>query len=222
MKDAMTLETLLEKISSADPDERSEAWMSAGEVGTSAIKPLAAIVARTTPVVAALAKELAILERAERDEEARAKIAAKQDELSQPLEAGRAAKRALWKIVRHVGRPGASVEKQAALGELLDLLSAAAQPATISREVIAMLSETGDDQAVDAIADLLDDEELREHARVALERMPTKMALAALQTALETATGDFQISIAQSLRARGMEVPDLPSEKDMSSITEEP
>lgn len=211
MEETMTLDTLLEKINSTDPDVRGEAWMGARQVGNTAIKPLAAIMARTAPVVAALCKELAILERAGRDEEARNKIAKKQDELSQPLQVGRAAKRALWKIVRHVGRPGAGEEKEAAIGILLDLL-ASTQPLAIRREVTAMLSEIGDDQVVDAIADLLNNEELREDAREALERMPTKKALAALQTALETVTGDFRIDIARSLRARGMEVPDLPSE----------
>ncbi len=207
----MTLDTLLEKINSTDPDVRSEAWMAAREVGTEAIKTLAATMAQTAPVVAALGKELAILERAGRDEEARNKIAAKQQELSHPLEVGRAAKRALWKIVRHVGRPGAGEEKEAAIGVLLDLL-APTQPVAVRREAVAMLSEIGDDPVVDVIADLLDNDELREDARVALERMPTKMALAALQTAFETVTGDFRIDIARSLRTRGMEVPDLPSE----------
>jgi len=185
--------------------------MSATEVGHTAIKPLATIMAQTAPVVAALAKELAILERAGLDEEARNKIAAKQEELNQPLEVGRAAKRALWKIVRHVARPGASREKETAIGLLLDLL-APIEPVPVRREVVAMLSEIGDDQVVNGIADLLDNEELREDARVALERIPTKTALAALQTALETVTGDFRRDIARSLRARGMEVPDSPSE----------
>lgn len=211
MDETITLDTLLAKINSTDPDVRAEAWMAARDVGTSAIKPLAAIIAQTSPVVVALGKELAILERAGRDEEARSRIAAKQKELTQPLEVGRAAKRALWKIVRHVGRPGSGEEKDAAIGTLLDLL-APTQPVAVRREAVAMLSEIGDDQVVDAIADLLDSQELREGARVALERMPTKKALAALQTALEMMTGDFRTDIARSLRARGMEVPDLPSE----------
>lgn len=211
MEETMTLDTLLEKINSTDPDVRDEAWMAAREVGVPAIKPLAAIMAQTAPVVAALGKEVAILERAGRDELSRDKIAAKQEELRQPLEVGRAAKRALWKIVRHVGRPGAGEEKEEAIRILLDLL-APTQPIAIRRDAVSMLSEIGDDQAVDAIADLLDNEELREDARVSLERMPTKTALAALQMAFETATDDFKADIARSLRARGMAVPELPSE----------
>jgi hypothetical protein len=37
--------------------------------------------------------------------------------------------------------------------------------------------------------------------------------LAALQTALQSAPDDFKLNVAQSLRARGAEVPGLPCEK---------
>ena len=37
------------------------------------------------------------------------------------LEVARAAKRALWKIVRHTGRPGADKEKNAVAGKLVDV-----------------------------------------------------------------------------------------------------
>lgn len=212
MESTPHLESLLDKVNSSDPDARTEAWLGAAEIGVSAIKPLAAIIAQTAPVVAALAKELAVLDRAVPNDESRERIIAKQAELNRPLEAGRTAKRCLWKIVRHVGRPGASEEKETAARELLGLLSES-QPVVVRREVVSMLSEIADDDAVEAIADLLDNEELRDEACDALERIPTKSALAALQTALQTASGDFRISIARSLRARGMEVPDSPSEE---------
>jgi len=212
METTPSLDSLLEKVNSNDPDDRTEAWLNAAEIGVPAIKPLAAIIARTAPVVAALAKELAVLERSVPDEETREKIVAKQAELSGPLEAGRTAKRGLWKIVRHVGRPGAGEDKEAAVAELLNLLNESL-PVAIRREAVIMLSEIADDMVVEAIADLLDSEELRENACIALERIPTKTALAALQAALETAPDDFKVNIARSLRSRGMEIPDLPTEK---------
>jgi hypothetical protein len=213
METTTPLDVLLEKLNSNDPDDRTEAWLSAAEIGVPAIQPLASIMARSAPVVAALAKELAVLERSVPDEETREKIVAKQAELNRPLEASRAAKRGLWKIVRHVGRPGAREEKEAAVAELLNLLNESLSVA-IRREAVCMLSEIANETAVDAIADLLDSEELRDDACIALERIPTKTALAALQAALVTAPDDFKVTIARSLRARGMEVPDLPSEGD--------
>ena len=46
-----------------------------------------------------------------------------------------------------------------------------------------------------------------------LQRIPGEKSLAALKAGLESAPADFKINIAESLRARGMEVPGLPSEK---------
>jgi len=54
------------------------------------------------------------------------------------LEVARAAKRALWKIVRVAGRPGAEEEKKAVADELIPLL-ANDQPTSVRREVLWML-----------------------------------------------------------------------------------
>jgi len=70
------------------------------------------------------------------------------------LEVARAAKRALWKIVRHTGRPGADKQKQAVADSLAGLLGGEV-PVAIRREVLWMLSEIGDKKAIEPIAKLL-------------------------------------------------------------------
>lgn len=155
---------------------RAEAWLSAGEVGAPAVRPLAAVMT---------------------DKE---------------LEVARAAKRGLWKIVRYVGRPGAGDEKNAVAAELIALLSGS-QPTPVRREVLWMLSEIGQDKSVEAIAALLSNRELREDARMVLQRIPGRRSIAALRAGLKAAPKDFKINIAQSLRQRGVRVRGLPCVK---------
>ena len=208
----LTLKTLLAGINSDDPDQRTQAWLAAGAVGAPAVKPLAALMNDTAPEVERLAEEVRKLQA---DKAPKKVVTAKQKELEQPLEVGRAAKRAIWKIVRHVGRPGADREKRAVVAELIGLLGPA-QPAAVRREAMWMLSEIGGDETVHALRqhpEILDDKELREDARCAVERIPGEAALQALKDALDRAPEDFKINIAQSLRARGVEVPGLPCQK---------
>ena len=128
------------------------------------------------------------------------------------LEIARAAKRALWKIVRHAGRPRAVKEKRAVEAELVGLLGKD-QPVPVRREVIWMLSEIGARNSIKAIAKLIANTELREDARMALERIPNKQALQALRYRFKKAPGDFKPNIAQSLRKRGVEVDGYPCQK---------
>jgi HEAT repeat protein len=128
------------------------------------------------------------------------------------LEVARAAKRALWKIVRHAGRPGAAKEKSAVVKELVVLLGNN-QPAAVRREVLWMLSEIGGRNAIQPIARLTRNEELREDARMALERIPTKRALQALKYRFKNAPEDFKPNMAQSLRKRGVEAAGYPCQK---------
>jgi HEAT repeat protein len=128
------------------------------------------------------------------------------------LEVAHAAKRALWKIVRHTGRPGADKEKSTVETELVGLLGDE-QPVAVRREVLWMLSEIGGRNSIKPIAGLLRNEELREDARMALERIPGERAVAALKAGFETASEDFKPNIAQSLRKRGREVAGYPSQK---------
>ena len=128
------------------------------------------------------------------------------------LEVARAAKRALWQIVRYTGRPGANQERRAVETELISLLGDD-QPVAVRREVLWMLSEIGARRSIEPIAGLLKNEDLREDARMALERIPNRRALAALKAGFEAATEDFKINIAQSLRKRGEEVAGYPCQK---------
>jgi HEAT repeat protein len=130
------------------------------------------------------------------------------------LEVARAAKRALWKIVRHTGRPGTDKEKRTVETELTGLLGDE-QPVAVRREVLWMLSEIGARRSIEPIAGLLRNEELREDARMALERIPGNRAVAALKAGFEAASEDFKLNIAQSLRKRGEEVTGYPSQKLM-------
>jgi len=128
------------------------------------------------------------------------------------LEVARAAKRALWKIVRHTGRPGADDEKRAVETKLLGLLGDD-QPVAVRREVLWMLSEIGGSSSIRPIARLMRNKELREDARMALERIPINRAVRALRASFKTAPEDFKTNIAQSLRKRGEEVEGYPCQK---------
>ena len=128
------------------------------------------------------------------------------------LEVARAAKRAIWKIVRHTGRPGAANAKNAVVAKLCGVLGAD-QPVSVRREVLWMLSEIGGARAIRPIAELLSDKHLREDARMALERIPVPRALQALKAGFEVAPEDFKPNLAQSLRKRGVNVEGYPCVK---------
>jgi HEAT repeat protein len=128
------------------------------------------------------------------------------------LEVARAAKRALWRIVRVAGRPGANKERRAVETELVSLLGDE-QPVAVRREVIWMLSEVGARNSIKPFTGLLRNKDLREDARMALERIPTKRAVTVLKAAFEKAPEDFKPNIAQSLRKRGEEVAGYPCQK---------
>jgi hypothetical protein len=127
------------------------------------------------------------------------------------FEISRSAKRALYKIVRHAGRPGARKEAQAVETELIPLLKSDA--VAIRREVLWMLSEIGGDDAVAPMAALLTDKEVREDARCALMRLPGRKATGALKSAFGSAPEEFKPALAESLRARGEKVSGYPSQK---------
>jgi HEAT repeat protein len=174
--EAQGVDELIARIKSDSAEERTQAWQSAGKVGTPAVKPLAKVMTDDEPEVA------------------------------------RAAKRGLWQIVRYTGRPGANREKRAVETELVALLGDD-QPVAVRREVLWMLSEIGARRSIRPIAQLLRNEELREDARMALERIPTTWAVVALKAGFEAAPEDFKSNIAQSLRKRGEGIPGYPCQK---------
>jgi HEAT repeat protein len=121
------------------------------------------------------------------------------------VEVSRAGKRALWKIVRHAGRPRAREERNAVVTELNGLLDDG-QPTSVRREALWMLSEICGRTSIEPIAGLLSNKELREDARMVLQRIPGKQSVAALKKGLKAAPKDFKLNIAQSLRKRGVTV----------------
>jgi HEAT repeat protein len=187
----LTLDALLQRINSDDPDVRTEAWLAAGQVGAPAVKPLAKIVVQSDAEVKRLQAE-----------------GKNKDQIAQPLEVGRAAKRAMWKIVRTVGAPGAGDAKKAVEDELIGLLGNE-QPAVVRREVFWMLSEIGGDDTVAAIREIpgiLENKEIREDARCCVERIATPFAVRSLADGLEESEDEFRLALAQSLRTLGVEV----------------
>ncbi|MHC4401636.1 MAG: HEAT repeat domain-containing protein [Planctomycetota bacterium] len=186
----LTLDALLERIQSDDAEVRTQAWQAAGSVGAAAVKPLAKIVVESEAKVKALQEQ------------------GEKKEWPKPLEVGRAAKRAIWQIVRSAGAPGKGDAKAAVVEELVGLLGND-QPACIRREAIWMLSEIGGNETIEAfreIPGLLANKEIREDARCCAERIPTEAAVRGLGRALEAAPEDFRLALAQSLRIRGVEV----------------
>lgn len=127
-------------------------------------------------------------------------------------EVARAAKRALWQVARHSGRPGAKTDKAAVIAALLTVL-AEERPDAVKREVMWMLSEIGGRESIAPLASLFSNAELREDARMCVERIPGRASLDALKAALESVPEDFKANIAESLRKRGAAPPEFPSVK---------
>lgn len=127
-------------------------------------------------------------------------------------ENARAARRALYRIVRQAGRPGGEADAKRAETELVALLKS--PEGRVRRTAIALLSEIGGDYAVAPLERSLADSEVREEARQALTRIPGSEATAALRRAHRSAPDAFRAALAESLRSRGEAVSDPASEKD--------
>jgi hypothetical protein len=124
----------------------------------------------------------------------------------------RAAQRALYRIVRHAGRPGAEVEARAVEVELVKAMNQN-RPVQARRDLLWITSEIGKDLALDTVASFLGNAELREDARCVLQRMPGDKSLEILKTAHEAAGDDFKKNLAESLVKRGVAPPGFQSEK---------
>ncbi len=127
------------------------------------------------------------------------------------FEVARSAKRAMYRITRHAGRPGAAHEARAAETALIALLTH--DNATVRRTALWMLSEIGGNQAVRPMAALLHDDQAREDARAALLRLPGKRPTAALRAAFADAPEDFKYALADALRKRGLKIDGYPTQK---------
>ena len=74
-------------------------------------------------------------------------------------------------------------------------------------------TEIGGDESVSAISSLLSHKEIREDARMSLERIAGKKTLEQLTAAMTLIDDDYKINIAQSLRRLGVEVKGFPCQK---------
>ncbi len=187
----LTVEKLLQDLRSPHPEQRTAAWLAAGSLGAEAIPALVELILQSEREVTAL------------------KDQGKTKELAYPLEVGRAAKRAVWKIVRTVGAPGTAAEAKAAVEEALLPYIRPGLPDQLRRDVLWMLSEIGTDRTVREIAELpniLEDTAIRDDARACVQRIGTAYAIKILQRGLEEAQDDFRLAIAESLRVLGVGV----------------
>lgn len=125
------------------------------------------------------------------------------------LETARAARGAIQNIVYHAGRPSAQAEAKAVAAELLKLLGDS-QPLPFRRDVLWMTWQIAGEEAVEPVAALLANADLREDARMALERLPGEKATAALQAALTAAAAADKPALAHSLGVRGVQTPGVP------------
>ena len=128
------------------------------------------------------------------------------------FEAARAARRELAALVHQAGRPGAETERRACSDALVAALGQE-RPEQVRRELLGLIAEISGDEAVSAVEALLLDEALRDDARMALERIPGRRSLKALESALGKVPTDFRRALAVSMRARGMSLQGLPSQK---------
>ncbi len=125
------------------------------------------------------------------------------------LEVARAANRAIQNIVYYTGRPGAEDEAKAVAAELLKLLDND-YPLQLRRDALWMTWQIAGEEAVEPVAALLTNSELREDARMTLERLPGEKATAALKAALAAAAKADKPALANSLNVRGVETPGVP------------
>ncbi len=125
------------------------------------------------------------------------------------FEVARAADRAIRNIVYHCGRPGAESEAHEVTGELLGLLDQS-YPVQLRRDVLSLIWQIAGEQAANRVAACLDDPDVAEDARMALERIPGKQATAALQKAFDRADQDDLPALAYSLGMRGVEIRGVP------------
>jgi hypothetical protein len=128
------------------------------------------------------------------------------------LEIARAANRAIQNIVYYAGRPGAKTEASAVAAQLLKLLGDD-QPLQLRRDVLWMTWQIAGEEAVEPVAALLANAELREDARMALERLPGDRATATLQAALASAPTAEKPALAHSLQVRGVQTPGVPDQR---------
>ncbi len=123
-----------------------------------------------------------------------------------------AAAKTAWEAVKaisyHTSRPGAGAERADAAKRLGDI-AASSKPRSVRAKAIALIGAIGAAESVPMLAKLLLDAELREDARMALERIPGKTSEAALKAAQDGAPDEFKAAIELSFRHRRTRLKDV-------------
>jgi HEAT repeat protein len=114
----------------------------------------------------------------------------------------RAATEALERVTHHAARPGAGKSEAARVAAELLKVASSKRPATVRKEALNQLGFVGTNRDVAPLARLLGDIEVRDDARMALERIPGPQSLRALQEALGRAPADLQPGLRQSIWSR--------------------
>jgi HEAT repeat protein len=115
----------------------------------------------------------------------------------------KAAKAALQEIAHYAARPGAGAEARVISVELVRV-AASIRPRLVRADALYLLSFTADSRAVPDIARLLKDADVREAARMTLERIPGSASLHALRQEAKDAHTDFRSNLEQSLYNRNL------------------
>lgn len=114
----------------------------------------------------------------------------------------RSATEALGRVTHYAARPAASKNEKRAVAQALLQVATSPRPRLVRGEALHQLGFVADERNVSAIARLLDDPEVREDARMALERIPGTASLRALEDALRRAPVDFQPNLRQAINNR--------------------
>ena len=115
----------------------------------------------------------------------------------------KAATEAMQSIAHYSARHGSGPETHAVSAALLKV-GASAKPRLVRSNAINLIGFTGDSTAIPGLMKLLADMEMREDARMALERIPGAASLNALKKAYAAGPADFKDNIQQSLHNRGL------------------
>lgn len=116
----------------------------------------------------------------------------------------KSARGALQNIVHYAARPGARAEAHTVSIELLKVAADNDRPRSVRADALHLIGFTADSRTVPGVAHLLSDEQMRDEARLALERIPGSAATGALRQAAQNATNDFRPALQQSLHNRGL------------------
>ncbi len=120
---------------------------------------------------------------------------------SNDLAAAKAAHEALRRIVHHSARPNAIGESKTVVAKLL-LLIDQKQPLIVRKEALHLLSFIASEEQAERIGKQLSDADVREEARLSLQRIPGSKVDKVLREAAHNTAGEFRAALELSLRSR--------------------